>query len=91
MAEIERPQLTEPNIYRARRRLDKEIARRLNEKGMGSFVSRHEIQGVLSIEFSEVTEAMHSGNTGAVLDELYDLAVACIVGTASLESGKTNE
>lgn len=73
------------------------LSRRLEEKGRGSFVSRHEAYGIIAEEFAELAEAVRKDEGSAYLDvrvpgrtvgsdyeaELIDLAVATIFAIAS--------
>ena len=58
---------------------------RLDQKGHGCWLSRHEIQGFLTEEYMEAVEAIHSGTINQVRDELIDIAVACIFGVACID------
>ena len=86
---IDRPELIDEDLNIGIRRLQKEVARQLNEKGNGAFVTRHEILGAVVEEVHELTEAVRSKHSHEVANELYDVAVVCIVGAVSIESGKT--
>lgn len=59
---------------------------RLDEKGYGTWLSRHEILGFLTEEYTEAVEAVHSGTIGDLEDELKDLAVGCIFALACINS-----
>jgi len=63
------------------------LSKRLKEKGYGAFVSRHEILGFLTEEYTEVVEAVHSKPTEDLQGELIDIAVGCIFGIACIEAG----
>lgn len=83
-----RPELTADDINIAIRKLQKEVARRLNEKGKGSFASRHEILGVATEEYHELIEAVTSKSLAEVEDELFDSAVGSIISAASVMANK---
>lgn len=57
---------------------------RIREKGDGAFVSIHEMRGVLSEEWQELKEAMHSKKLPDIEAELMDLAVGAIFAYACL-------
>ncbi len=59
---------------------------RLNEKGYGVLVSRHEILGVLTEEYHEAVKAVESQSLKEVRSELVDLAVGCIFGIACIDA-----
>jgi len=61
---------------------------RLNEKGPGSFVSRHEILGALQEEWDEFKETVHSSTFSDTKDELFDLAVGAVFAIACINAGK---
>lgn len=62
------------------------MKRRLEEKGRGAFLSRHEILGVIEEEYSELVGAVTEPEMAAVVDELLDVAVACIFGVACIKA-----
>lgn len=63
------------------------VIRRLDEKGYGALISRHEILGVLTEEYHEAVKAVESKPTDEVKGELVDLAVGCIFGIACIDAG----
>jgi len=63
------------------------MMRRLNQKGRGTFASRHEILGAVEEERSELVAAVCADNLGCVERELADIAIACIFGIASIRNG----
>ena len=62
------------------------IDRLQNDKGYGALVSRHEILGVVTEEYNELTEAVKSKTLKEVRDELIDIAVGCIFGVACIDA-----
>jgi len=60
---------------------------RLREKGMGTSASRHEILGVLTEEFKELTDAVQSNVIEDFEAELLDLMVGAYWGLASIKNG----
>lgn len=88
--EIDRPQITPEEINRGITALSVKLAKRLNEKGMGAFVSRHEILGVLVEEMSELTETVQCGTTNDVGDELLDVAVGAVFGFVCINACKVD-
>ena len=66
------------------------LRRRLNEKGRGTFASRHEIMAIIDEEIDEVHDAvrMHGDvNHEQLAKELKDVAVGAIFGLACLRAG----
>lgn len=64
------------------------IVSRYNQKGWGISVSRHEIFGLLTEEWKELTDALRSNDTPEFYNELLDLAVAALHGMTSIDTGK---
>ncbi len=83
-----RPKWTDADIEGALDAARDKIISRLEEKGNGSFVSSHEIYGVVAEEFHELLHAIEE-RAGAfpIGDELLDIAVAALLGFASIEGG----
>jgi len=63
-----------------------ELDYRLNEKGSGTFSSRHEIQGCVTEEYHEAVVALKTNDVEHYKKELLDIAVSCIFGVACIES-----
>jgi hypothetical protein len=62
------------------------LEERLTEKGFHSFISSHEISGVIKEEYEEIGDAVHLNNNKHLRKELIDLAVACIWGIVSIDA-----
>lgn len=90
MAGFERPQLTADGINRTFMQVQNKTQDRLNEKGTGILISRHEALGVIAEEYNELIRAVESGSQAEVEDELVDITVAGIVSLASLQTGQTD-
>ncbi len=54
------------------------LQKRLDEKGKGTFASRHKLLGILTEERRELIKAVHEGELADVLPELVNIALACI-------------
>jgi NTP pyrophosphatase (non-canonical NTP hydrolase) len=67
--------------------LTREINRRLKEKGDGTFVSSHEVLGVVTEEYHEMLDAVHDNDLKQMRKELLDIAVPCIIGVISVDKG----
>ena len=63
-----------------------EMKRRLEEKGMGGWKSRHEVLRILTEEYHEIIEAVHVGCGKELEGELFDMAVGCMFGVACIRS-----
>ena len=70
--------------------LQKQLCKRINEKGDGSFRSSHEILGVIIEQVDELIESVRRrrevGETG-IKAELFDIALACVFGAACIAAG----
>jgi hypothetical protein len=69
--------------------LQKELARRINEKGAGTFASRHEILGTVTEEYHELEDAVMIKSISGledIKDELLDIAVACVFGVTCIDA-----
>ncbi len=66
--------------------LDARIADKLSRKGNLSFISKHEILGVITEEYKELIDAVHSKDDKNLIEELLDLGVAVMFSLASLSA-----
>jgi len=82
-----RQQISDEYIREAEQLVSFWLKKRLDEKGKGTFSSRHELLGILTEERRELTKAVHEGELADVLPELVDIAVACIFGVACIRAG----
>jgi NTP pyrophosphatase (non-canonical NTP hydrolase) len=82
---MERLQLTDEQVMKAVENTVEKLKFRLIQKGYGTFVSRHEILGVITEEYKEFVDAVHSKNYDDMKTEIVDLAVGCIFGLACFE------
>jgi NTP pyrophosphatase (non-canonical NTP hydrolase) len=67
------------------------LRKRLNEKGYGSFASKHEIMAIIDEEIDEVHDAvrMHGDKKHQQLaKELLDVAVGAVFGLACIRAEK---
>ena len=85
----ERPKISDKQIRQEMINLNTALLIRLAEKGKGSFASSHEILGIITEEYQELIEAIHS-NSGSinVVKELEDIAVACVFACACIKNDK---
>ena len=80
-----RQQITEQQVSDAAGLVRYWLFERLDEKGYGAWVSRHEILGFLTEEYHEAIEAVHSKPTEDLTAELVDIAVGCIFAIACIK------
>ena len=84
---MNRTQLTDEQINNAIQIILDKLDYRLNQKGYGTFTSKHEILGVITEEYNEFSEEVHGLNYGNMENELIDIAVGAIFGVACLHEG----
>ncbi len=80
-----RRQITKDEIDDAVAQVKAKLLWRLNEKGYGCWLSRHEILGVVAEEQHELVMAVHKCGISLVRDELMDIAVACVFAVACID------
>jgi hypothetical protein len=85
---MERPEIDAFALNNAIGALQKHIAEVLNRKGKGSFISSHEILGVLTDERSETIAAIQKKmGLAEIRHELLDEAAIAVFGVACIDSG----
>lgn len=82
---MDRTQLTDEQIMKAVDKTVEKLKFRLKQKGYGTFASKHEILGVITEEYKEFVDAVHSKDYEEMKSEIIDLAVGCIFGLACFE------
>jgi len=82
-----RQKITKPHIEKAIIMVRSQLFKRLNDKGFGTWLSRHEILGFLTEEYIKVVEATHSKTLHGLKSELVDVAVGCIFAIACIDAG----
>ena len=58
---------------------------RMGQKGTKTFISTHEILGVIAEEYDELIDAVRNNHHGDIREELRDIAVACIFAIVSID------
>ena len=82
-----RPQITRIQVRCAVDQTVTKLFDRLdNEKGWGSWLSRHEILGFLTEEYDEVKDAVHTKTLAELKSELIDIADGCIFAIACINA-----
>jgi len=82
-----RQQLTQYDLEIAMASLQDKLSFRVQQKGMGTMASCHEIYGIIAEENMEFLEAIQENQTAYnKVEELLDIAVACVFGIASIKS-----
>jgi hypothetical protein len=88
MGKTERPNIEISELNGAITALQRHMADVLNRKGHGSFVSSHEILGVLTDERSEtISSIQNKAGLDKLRHELLDEAATAIFGVACIDSG----
>ncbi len=63
------------------------LNKRLEQKSSSVFISSHEILGIVSEEFREFEDEVKKNDQVGIREELIDIAVGCIWGLVSIETG----
>jgi hypothetical protein len=83
-----REQIKDHNISHAAEQVYQHTVKKLEEKGQGTWLSRHEILGIITEECDvELKEAVHSGSLKRIKEELLDLGCACQFAIACIDQG----
>jgi NTP pyrophosphatase (non-canonical NTP hydrolase) len=83
-----RPQITDDTIATANHLLQLQLKLQLEKKGGGTWVSSHEILGIITEEYYELIEAVKNNNEHRIKAELLDLGVAVLFAVACINNGK---
>ncbi len=81
-----RPEITLKDVSDSSNEIFDKLISRLEEKGWGAWLSRHEILGFLTEEYTEAVDAVHAGTLGDIKGELKDIAVGCIFAIACIDN-----
>jgi len=82
---MKREQVSEGEIIEAFKALEAKLDLRLIQKSSQTFVSRHEILGMITEEYTELIEAVHGGDRIRIREELLDVAVGAVFSIACLK------
>ena len=83
----ERVDITDTAMREVLALIERQIERRLKQKGRGGFVSKHEALGIIVEEYDELLEAVRNDRDVApFLNECVDIAVACLIAVMSFTS-----
>lgn len=82
-----RPVATPESISTTIAELISTLYYRVSQKGANTFVSSHEILGIVSEEFDELKDSVRKNDLDEFEEELFDVAVACIWGLVSKKLG----
>lgn len=83
-AESPRVMVSRENLEFVVRLLMSSLERRLHEKGSLSFAGKHEALGVITEEYHELVDAVHSKRHERMVAESIDTAVGCLWLVATL-------
>ena len=81
---MKRTQISTDAVLEAVKDLTNKLNYRLNQKGYGTFSSRHEILGVIQEEHNELIEAVTNLDLSEIKQELLDIAVGAIFAIACI-------
>jgi hypothetical protein len=84
-----RSTLTDGEIEHSIKMVKDKIEVRLIEKQRGAYIGNHETYGILAEEFNkELLDALRANDNESFYCELIDIAVAAILGMASMYANK---
>ncbi len=86
---MKRPRFDFDKLACALEDVTSQIRKRLQTKGPQSFISKHEILGIITEEYLELVEAVRTDNSQEVEAELLDLAVAAVLSMTAIKQGAT--
>lgn len=81
-----RRDISDEQIHAVVEELMTELYKRLDKEGRKANVSTHEIQGAVTEEYTELIEATRGGIPERMKKELFDMAIACIFGSACINA-----
>ena len=81
-----RSQIKDETIRVAHSKVLTKLRMRLQEKGAGAWLSRHELLGIIVEEYDELIDAVHGKSLIEVKKELEDLGVSCTFAIACIDS-----
>ncbi len=79
--------VTRENILWAQGFSERHLDKVIEEKGFGTFTSRHEALGAIRLEYRELEAAMQEGKVADVKHELGDMIAACQFTLACINAG----
>jgi hypothetical protein len=86
-----RQQVTGAEVEKGVQALRDKIYMRLEQKGYGAHASCHEVLGIITEEYKEYIDAVHlNASDEEKIEELLDIAVACVFGAVSIATGKVD-
>ena len=80
-----RPQIKPNDLEYTINIVNNKAIERLNKKGWGIYISKHEALGIIAEEYQELIESIRDDNTDNFYEECLDIAVAAILAIASKE------
>ncbi|MBM9499728.1 hypothetical protein JWG44_05620 [Leptospira sp. 201903071] len=84
---MEREKLSVESFENALDEINSHTRRVIQKKGFGILKSSHEILGIITEEYAELIDAIRSNNREDIKSEILDIATACQLALASMESG----
>lgn len=88
--DLNRPDIKDEHLTVALEALLQAIQKRIDKHGRAMVASDHEGLGVITEEYIELVEAVKDNNRDAIIEELFDVAVSCVITVASVVAGAAN-
>lgn len=88
MAEVSkgRPEIKRETLDRVYDAMVQNLLKGINKHGAGTWKSSHEILGLMTEEYHELIQAVHTGDRENLIEELKDIGTVVLFGLASLYS-----
>ncbi len=81
---MNRPPVSQESLLKAMETVAERMGLKLEKHGNGAYVSHHEMLGIITEEYLELSTAIHDNDVIEVGNELHDIAVSAIFSIASL-------
>ena len=88
---VQRPLVDNEILAQVIKDVEATINRKIIEKGKGIYAGSHETLGIVAEEYHELIDAVRSNNKDEVISELFDVAVGCLFGIASIRQHRQNK
>jgi predicted GTPase len=85
--ELARPDIKDEHLTVALEALIQAIQKRIEKHGRAMVASDHEGLGVITEEYIELVDAVRDNDRDAIVAELFDVAVSCVITVASVVAG----
>jgi hypothetical protein len=85
--ELNRPDIKDEHLTVALEALISAIQKRIEKHGRAMVASDHEALGIIEEEYNELKDAITANDRDNIMEELFDVAVSCVITVASVVAG----